>query len=307
MSFPFTDEHLHHLCQINGFPPVNTGLVFFGLRGCLPVDVDEHEFQKEYRLTLVATDYIHPRCTLGQWRPKAGKIALFPGSTIPHRKYVKTSLEKEGRGTNQLMTGFYDDYRKGMHKMGSASGHEAFRQTRGHPIRRTADDFDFDGDDRVEFTNPYDNIHAAWSMGVNHNDYASAGCQVVVGYPRCTGRGDEPDVGPWKIFKKNAYGLRRKSFPYMLLNGLEAKRVAVSNSKKMSARLRFGSRGTLVEKVQKELKERGYYEGKIDGDFGPRTLRALLDFQTATFGPSSDDGIVGPITASVLGITWPKV
>ncbi len=307
MSFLLTSEHLRRLCEINGFPLMNEGLVFFGLRACLPVDVDEHEFQRECKLILITTDYVHPRCTLGQWLPSDGEIALFPGSTVPHRKYIKTSLEKEGRGTNQLMTGYYDDYRRGMHKMGSSTGHQAFRQTKGHPIRRTADDFDFDTDDRVEFTNPYDNIHAAWSMGVNHNEYASAGCQVVVGFPRCKGRGDEPDVGPWKVFKENGYRLRQESFPYILLNGLDAKRVALSNAKKMSARLRFGSRGTLVEEVQTVLKDRGYYEGRIDGDFGPRTLRSLLDFQTATFGPSADDGIVGPITASALGISWPEV
>lgn len=307
MSFLLTSEDLFRLCEINGFPLMKEGLVFFGFRGCLPVDADEHEFQTECKLMLVATDYIHPRCTLGQWLPKDAKFALFPGSTIPQQKYIKASLTKEGRGTNQLMTGYYDDYRKGMHRMGSPAGHEAFRQTKGHPIRRTADDFDFDTDDRVEFSNPYDNIHAAWSMGVNHNEYASAGCQVVVGYPRCRSRGDESDVGPWKVFKENAYGLRQEIFPYILLNGLDAKRVALSKAKKVSARLRFGSQGALVEEVQAVLKDRGYYEGRVDGDFGPRTLRALLDYQTATFGPSADDGILGPITASGLGIAWPEV
>lgn len=31
-------------------------------------------------------------------------------------------------GTNMLLTGFYKDYRKGWHKAGSDTGHEAFRQ-----------------------------------------------------------------------------------------------------------------------------------------------------------------------------------
>lgn len=307
MSFLLTPEDLFRLCEINGFRLVNEGLVFFGFRGCLPVDVDEHEFRSECKLMLVATDYVHPRCTLGQWLPNDGKIALFPGSTVPHRKYIKTSLEKDGRGTNQMMTGLYHDYRKGMHKMGSPTGHRAFKQTKGHPIRRTADDFDFDSDDRVEFTNPYDNIHAAWSMGVNHNEYASAGCQVVVGYPQCTRRDNQPDAGPWKVFKENGYRGLQENFSYLLLNGLDAKRVALMNSAKMSARLRFGSTGDLVGKVQKVLNKNGYYEGRIDGDFGSRTLRALLDYQTATFGPRADDGIVGPITASSMGIDWPEI
>jgi hypothetical protein len=172
---------------------------------------------------------------------------------------------------------------------------------------RTADDFDFDSDDRVEFTNPYDNIHAAWSMGVNHNEYASAGCQVVAGYPQCTRRDNQPDAGPWKVFKENGYNGLQENFPYLLLDGLDAKRVALMDSAKMSARLRFGSTGDLVGKVQKVLNKNGYYEGRIHGDFGSRTLRALLDYQTATFGPRADDGIVGPITASSMGIDWPEI
>lgn len=75
----------------------------------------------------------------------------------------------------------------------------------------------------------------------------------------------------------------------------------------MSGRLRFGFTGALVEEVQTVLNNKGYYEGNIDGDFGPRTLRSLLDCQTATFGPSADDKIVGPITASALGVNWPQV
>jgi hypothetical protein len=307
MSFSLTADCLRRLYQINSFPLPGEGIVFFGLRGCLPVNADDHEFHSEAALILVATDYIHPRCTLGQWLPSDGKIALFPGSTVPHRKYIKTSLEKDGRGTNQMMTGLYHDYRKGVHKMGSPTGHRAFKQTKGHPIRRTADDFDFDSDDRVEFTNPYDNIHAAWSMGVNHNEYASAGCQVVVGYPQCIRRDKQPDAGPWKVFKENGYRGEQESFPYLLLNGLDAKRVALMDSAKMSARLRYGSTGDLVREVQKVLNKKGYYEGRIDGDFGPRMLRSLLDYQAATFGHGADDGIVGPITASSMGIDWPEI
>ena len=44
----------------------------------------------------------------------------------------------------------------------------------------------------------------------------------------------------------------------------------------------------------------------IDGDFRPRTLRAVSAFQSYVFGPSGDDGIIGPVTAPALGITWPS-
>jgi N-acetylmuramoyl-L-alanine amidase len=71
--------------------------------------------------------------------------------------------------------------------------------------------------------------------------------------------------------------------------------------------LRFGSQGELVKKLQKALQSKSFYEGEIDGDFGERTLRAVLKFQTSSFGPNADDGIVGPQTASVLKLSWPSL
>jgi hypothetical protein len=307
MAFTLTDYVIRRVCQINHFQTPAQGMIFFGLRGCLPTNPDDQEFRTEHVVEVVAYDHIHPRCTLGQWKPEDGSLALFAGSTVPHRKYVKSSLEKDGKGTNQMMSGYYTDYRKGKHKAGTSKAHDAFRQTEGHPIRRTADDFDYDNDDRVEFMNAYDNMHSGWSMGVTDNSFASAGCQVVVGYPCCDYLNNEPDLGPWKTFKKNAYDIEQQSFPYILLNGVDVQKIAVAGSQKMSPRLRFGSQGQLVSKVQTELQARGFYEGSIDPDFGQRTIRAVLEFQSTKFGEGADDGIVGPVTASALGIAWPEV
>jgi hypothetical protein len=305
--FTLKESHLKKLCKINSYQLPETEIIFFGIRGCLPVNDNNSEFKKEQAVYLSDTNYVNPRCTIGQWSPSKGTIAVFPGSTVPHLNHVKTAHAKGGVGANQMMTGFFHDYRKGTHKPGSATGHEAFRQTAGRPIRRTADDFDFDNDDRVEFSNPCDNLHSAWCMSINHNYYASAGCQVIVGYPKCGKRGSNPDSGPWKIFKENAYKISQQSFPYVLMEGRDAYRTANMGNQKQSARLRFGSKGDLVNDLQKALKEKGYYEGKIDGDFGDRTNRAVLKYQTDIFGPSADDGIVGPQTASALGLTWPEI
>lgn len=302
-----SDSVLRRLCEINCFVVPDNELVFFGLRGCLPVNPDDNEFAQQHALEVVAYDYIHPRCVLAQWRPDDRTLAVFPGSTVPHAKYVKTSVERNGSGTNQVMSGYYRDYRKGVHKNDKPTGHQAFRQTEGHPIRRTTDDFDFDNDDRVEFMNPYDNIHAAWSMGINHNEYASAGCQVVVGFPKCESRRGKPDAGAWKIFKGNAYRISQSQFGYILVNGLDAQMVALTRSQKLPAKLRFGSSGSLVEKLQKRLKTKGFYEGEIAGDFELRTCRAVLECQTAMFGPHADDGIVGRMTAEALGVAWPEL
>ena len=302
--FILKEEDLLRLWQINQFDIPNDQWVFFGLRGCLPVDDQEHSFAHEHRLETVTPDYIHPRCTLGQWAPGKG-FAVFPGSTVPHRKHVESSIRRNGLGTNQLLTGCYKDYRKGMHKAGQSTGHQAFRQDHKLPVRRTADDVDYDTDDRVEFGQPVDNLHAGWCMSIESDRFASAGCQVLVGFPQCRKRGNNPDTGPWKAFKENAYAIEQRSFHYILLTGWEAQRVATAQ-RAMSPRLRFGSQGELVRAVQQKLRARGFYEGKVDSDFGLRTLQALLDFQTAEFGPSEDDGIVGPQTASALAIDWPE-
>jgi len=82
-----------------------------------------------------------------------------------HRKYVKSSLENEAVARTRD-DGSLHGFRKGKRKVGKPSRHDAFRQREGHPIRRTADDFDFDSDAPVEFANPYDNMHAGWTVAV---------------------------------------------------------------------------------------------------------------------------------------------
>ena len=302
--FTLKENDLFGLWKLNQFAVPDDRWVFFGLRGCLPIDDQDHAFAREQQLELVEPDHVHPRCTLGQWAPGKG-FAVFPGSTVPHHRHVKSSVARGGRGTNQLLTGCYKDYRKGVHKHGKPTGHQAFRQDNKLPVRRTADDVDYDEDDRVEYGLPFDNLHAGWCMGVDSERFASAGCQVLVGFPKCSKRDNKPDTGPWKVFKEGAYGIDQDSFFYVLLNGRDARRVAIARNA-LAPRLRFGSKGDLVRAVQEKLRAKGFYEGDIDGDFGARSLRAVLDFQTAEFGPSEDDGIVGPMTASALGVAWPR-
>jgi hypothetical protein len=301
--FVLSEEHLLRLWRLNQFAVPSDRWVFFGLRGCLPVDDDNHEFARSHTLRVETVDYTHPRCTLGQWQPGKG-FAVFAGSTSPHRKHVEESRLQGGVGTNQLLTGFYADYRKGVHKAGTPTAHDAFRQDHELPVQRTGDDVDFDADDRVEFEKPFNNLHAAWSQGIGHDSYASAGCQVVVGFPKCPKLGMSPATGAWKVFQENAYALAQDSFSYVLLTGFDAERI-VHATTTPAPRLRYGSKGVLVTRVQAALKQRGFYHGELDDDFGIDTLRAVLAFQTAQFGPQGDDGIVGKQTASALGIAWP--
>lgn len=306
MHYTLKEQHLRRLCEINNFQVPTDQMIFFGIRSSVPIDASNHDFAAEHEIESIDINYINPRCTLIQWRPAKGDFAVFPGSTVPNRSYVKGGIGTGGAGVNQLVTGYFDDYRKGPHKAGKPGGHEAFRQTKAHPVRRTGDDYDYANDDRVEFTNPYDNIHAAFCQGVNSDNYSSAGCQVVVGFPKS--KNYSANIGPWKSFHGNAYKLAQTSFPYVLLTGRDALQAVNSAAGTIPARVRFGSDGPLVEKVQNALKKEGFYEGIIDGDLGKRTVRAVLDYQTAVFGPDEDDGIVGKVTAAALKITgWPSV
>ena len=302
--FTLTATHLNQLCAANEFPIDRSAMVFLGLRGCLPVNPGDHEFRAQQDLVAANTDNVHPRCTLVQWLPSRRKFAVYPGSTVPHRKYVDASAAQGGAGANQLLTGFFVDFRKGVHRSGKPTGHQAFCQTNNRPYRRTANDAIYATDDRVEMENPGDNLHAGWCTGVDAEDFASAGCQVLVGFPACSQRAGQLSVGPWRAFHDAAYALAQQSFGYALLGGLEAQRVALAGNGKME-RVRFGSEGARARRVQEGLKRAGHYEGEVEGKFGLRSLRALLAFQEATFGPRGDDGICGPQTAEALDVAWP--
>lgn len=59
-----------------------------------------------------------------------------------------------------------------------------------------------------------------------------------------------------------------------------------------------------VSNAQTRLKNKGFYKGRIDGDFGPATRRAVIEFQKKVFPetPKQWDGIIGPITMKKLGM-----
>jgi len=63
--------------------------------------------------------------------------------------------------------------------------------------------------------------------------------------------------------------------------------------------LKLGSKGDDVVKLQKRLNELGFNSGTADGDFGPRTKRAVIEFQRKR--GLDADGIVGPRTREALG------
>ncbi|EOD01682.1 spore cortex-lytic enzyme [Caldisalinibacter kiritimatiensis] len=64
--------------------------------------------------------------------------------------------------------------------------------------------------------------------------------------------------------------------------------------------LYWGTRGDDVREVQRRLRNWGYYDGAVDGIYGPRTYSAVREFQRKN--GLAVDGVVGPQTAAALGI-----
>ncbi|MEM1310794.1 MAG: peptidoglycan-binding protein [Cyanobacteria bacterium P01_H01_bin.153] len=62
--------------------------------------------------------------------------------------------------------------------------------------------------------------------------------------------------------------------------------------------LRQGMTGPAVARVQETLKVRGFYQGTVDGIFGPGTEAAVMEFQESI--QLATDGIVGPATWQAL-------
>lgn len=64
---------------------------------------------------------------------------------------------------------------------------------------------------------------------------------------------------------------------------------------------KVGSRGNEVKAIQQELKDRGLYNGTVDGVYGKQTETAVKAFQKQQ--KITADGIVGPATLKKLGIS----
>lgn len=62
--------------------------------------------------------------------------------------------------------------------------------------------------------------------------------------------------------------------------------------------LKKGAKGKAVQELQTSLKEKGFYTGAIDGDFGPNTEKAVKAFQKSK--RITPDGIVGNTTYKYL-------
>ncbi len=315
--FTLTEDHLRSLFTLANFAIPDDPMIFFGLRGCMPLDETGTDFKGEHKLEFLGPNYTHMRCTIGQWKPGSG-FAVFPGSTVPHRRVIETAIPRNGVGVNQMAYCYLSrmapnlDHRyfKGDHGLSSNLGpHRAFRNESRQPVWRTADDLDFQGDDRVETEPVFDNLHCARQSTVSAPKYSSNGCQVVAGEAGVSiTKNQTAERGPWKKFVLNAYGLSQARFAYALFDGREAQRTVELGASSRSPTVRFGSTGELAALAQRALVAAGFDLGPAgaDGVFGPTSFKTLKDAQQRKLSIDSVDGVFGPSTAEALGIAWPK-
>lgn len=76
---------------------------------------------------------------------------------------------------------------------------------------------------------------------------------------------------------------------------------AVFKEESVYALSRLGSTGSEVKKIQKVLKNLGYYSGSVDGIYGSKTKNAVTSFQRDC--GLTADGICGPKTLLYLGLS----
>ncbi|XDA99948.1 peptidoglycan-binding protein [Sulfitobacter sp. LCG007] len=305
-----TEAHLIGLWKRSLFPIRADRVTVFGLRGCRPVMVSGTAMGPGHEITMSPVNYETMNCTLGHWQPGRG-LAVFPGSTVPFGATVARHRASGGAGVNQMGRGRYERYTAGWHKRSEGgAGHWALQQDCAITIQRTANDTVFDNTDRWEVGRiAGDNIHCAFHMGVDGNvadaRFSSAGCQTVAGTVLKGQRGSEK--GPFRAFIApfaDRLGGQTET-EYVLFAAEEAQMMIRTQFAGRTVILRMGSQGAVVAQLQEALNANRRSALKVDGDFGPATFQAVIDFQTRAFGPDADDGIVGAETAAALGMELP--
>ncbi len=337
-AFVLSDAVLRKLCQLQQIPlNEEENLLFFGLRGsrlALPEYERAYSFQQEHLIQLSSTDYLHPRCLLGQWLPSEKKLAVFPGSTVPNLAYVLQN-RKSRYEYNCMVYGSYV-YEKSIHPSdNSFEPHPAFRMLEQAVFQLdhytcTADQqyvISYQEDATTEVGYAGNQIHSARNnprktLNLPFRDasyssrfcledyYSSFGCQVIVGQPEAYIPSGyyNGTWNAWHYFQHYAYESitpSQKRFRYLLWPAAEA--FAITNGHSMPV-LRYGSSGENVKILQKALHQhyqpltgKAFYTGEVDGIYGAETAKAVIRFQKVAFGGKAK-GWVDPSTQKYLGI-----
>lgn len=325
MANILNEQTMFRLLAGRAYPRPGQGdVLIFGLRSYSPADLGGSEVQESVEVIQSQLDYRTVRCTLGLWKVGTG-IAVFPGSTVPKGSSVAAhSLDPWGK-VNQMVPGCYRSYKLGTH--GGLPAHRALRQVREVVIRRSDD-----GDSAFELTDPIyvdsvgyseggtsfasgglvsDNIHCGrYYDGDNlipETRYSSVGCQVVAGH---TDGSAASEAGPWRKFIRRLYNdddFRQDNYTYLLFSKEEVESALSDSWSSRRLELAYGSYHEEAKRIQKALREAGFYTGDIDGDFRRRSVTSLIAFERSMNPDGGASGRTTPVVCDQLGIQFPEV
>lgn len=314
-SFTLDAGVIEALVRLNRFD-TKSGLLIFALRGARIEGAEAREDVAEVILSDIRPDHRDFRCVIGVLNRQTGRIWAYRASTVPNAKAVLGCFNLAQAGAsltgNILPTGCYT-YTVGTHKAGHPT-----REIRGVlrlsrsatgasevVVLRSVSDTVYDRRDLWDLCAPADNIHP----GRLASGFSSEGCLTFPGNYRMA---DKSHSGLWAAFRK-ALGLGAVSaaaedgrqFSCMLLTGLDAAIAARLRAAgqlqdeavagPLLARLRFGSRGAEVARIQALLG----LEPDASQMLGPVTRKALIAAQQARLGWA--DGIWSAEMEAALG------
>lgn len=306
-TFELRPEDLDTLITANQFA-LRPGNIVFALRGAGLVGGVKREDATSITVTDQRPDHRDFRCIIGVYHVDARRLSAYQASTVPNATYVRKCFADFKAGTpigkltgNILPTGCYT-LTVGTHKKGKKGEIPTVLRlsttTTGASsvlVLRSLNDVMYDRFDRFVIATPADNVHP----GQLATGFSSAGCLTMPG--RFDG---SSHTGLWRDFRA-ALGIDGgsdgKQFSLVLLTGLDAGLAAdarmTGNGAEPLARLRHGSKGAAVARLQAAL---GLAPDPSQL-LGPVTRDALVKRQIAKLGWA--DGIYSAEMDALLGLT----
>jgi hypothetical protein len=108
---------------------------------------------------------------------------------------------------------------------------------------------------------------------------------VVAGWPHSPRLPDAvQNKGAWKFFHDALYAAPQRKFPVLLLPGKDVAAELRRSGQDRGSRLVFGSEGDAVRALQRGLKAKGVYKGRVNGRMDVGTYRA---WNAAGFRPAA--------------------
>ena len=296
-EFSFTAKDLELIISASGFQPTReNGVILFGLRGVELLGGPSQVNSDALRLRDARPDHRAFRCVIGSYHVGRQQLSGFIGSTVPNNGSVYTNWARHASGGppygNMLLSGCYR-YKVGTHVGGvEVPGSFRLQEDDEVVVLRSNLDVAYDTLDHWDPCVPHDNLHPSF----RNMSFSSAGCQTVRGTYN-----DGEHIGEWAQFRK-AVGLgtsdNGKRFDYVLVTGLEAAIAAKVRTQNIAdpaaiqsrlARIRYGSQGDIVKRLQKALNrpETGFFSA--DDKVALAALqREKLGFADGVYAPDMD-------------------